>query len=210
MIRIGIHNKKEFDSESLLNEILSQCQTQKNNNKALAFAFIIYDFKDAEVRKVLRDNDYWDALNEISGNKLGIFHLDASVSLNGHLPNININREYVQTINTKIRQLLNIEDSIKTPYIIFFQVDNDGKILDSYLISLKEDDINKSFLEQKKLIQAAVDSIIDVKDENRNENQAIFNLIKNTIPKSGYSIFNIKLSKISEYITIGSFLSQLF
>ena len=46
-----------INKENLLDEILDICKQHKEEKRALAFAFLIYDFKDAAIHKVLKDED---------------------------------------------------------------------------------------------------------------------------------------------------------
>ena len=239
MIRIGIHNKKDLDLNSFKSEISSLCKSQKDNDKALAFAFIVYDFKNPSIRKILKDDEYWDSLNSISGNRLGVFYLDTKESSNLKSSNIGINnsiiddsystesRDYnssrgfsmmtkisispitLTTTNHFIKQLFNIENNIETPFIIFFQANSEEEILDSFFVQLNKNNIEESYKELEEIITKAVESVESVKDENKFEDEAIFNLIKNRLINSNKKLFPISLGDIASSLTIADVILKI-
>ena len=77
---VPIHTYKDgrivdIESGELYDNILTVCNEHKLANRALAFAFILYNYKNPQIYKILADLDYWRAMNETSGNYLSIFYI---------------------------------------------------------------------------------------------------------------------------------------
>jgi hypothetical protein len=69
-------NRKGHDFNSFKEDMIKICNSHRKNGKALAFAFILYDFDNATLRKVLNDQYYWDELDHISGKYLTVFSIN--------------------------------------------------------------------------------------------------------------------------------------
>ncbi len=67
-----IHDIKTADFS---NGIIELCEKHRKDKRALAFAFIIYDFCNPHITKVLDDVDYWNALDAVSGKFLSIYYI---------------------------------------------------------------------------------------------------------------------------------------
>jgi hypothetical protein len=72
-----IYNAKgEFDYLTFKKYFLNLCSESREKNKTLVFAFLVYDFKNANISQVIHNSDYWNALNSISSNYIDIFYID--------------------------------------------------------------------------------------------------------------------------------------
>ena len=65
----------ELKSADFSHGIIELCEKHREESRALAFAFLIYDFCNPQTIKVLEDVDYWNALNTISGKYLSIYYI---------------------------------------------------------------------------------------------------------------------------------------
>src|SRR5580704_1457649 len=63
------------DFKSFESKMLEICNEHRKEDRALAFAFILYDFENPHLRKILEDRYYWEALNIISGKYLTVFSI---------------------------------------------------------------------------------------------------------------------------------------
>jgi hypothetical protein len=193
MIPIKFQTESELQDikpEELQNIILEICQSHHKENKALAFAFIFFDFDNPQISKVLSDINYWKALNKISGKFLSVFHLHTSEDFFAEdLKKFNDNDLMTKNLyNTgispskiaKLKHFIEPTESIKTPSILFFQT-NGTVILDSFIVELKEEKTEESFLEIKDYIKSAVDSLLKVTPENKDNRQPIFDLIESNV-----------------------------
>ena len=179
------------DVDSFVKKMTEICGTHKKEGRALAFAFLIYDFKNPQIRKVLQDDIYWDALNEISGATLTVFSSHYKAKKHKKIRKKYENRgfEYMTAISSfenpnsasnKIAKKYFEETKITFPSLLFFQVD-DNKVIDSLLIELKEKTIEESALEIQEYIQSAIDGISKVTNENKKNYKEMFDLISQNV-----------------------------
>lgn len=76
MSRIHNYIKDEsYDFESFKEQMLNICAKHKADGRAQAFAFILFDFTNPHISKIINDRDYWLAFDEISGEYLTVFTL---------------------------------------------------------------------------------------------------------------------------------------
>ena len=164
--------------------LLEICQEHHEQNRALAFAFIIYDQRHAEISKVLKHPDNWRALNAISGQFLTVF----AILIKDPRPRSRTNRDTIEflvrvrdddpgpKVNTVLKSHFNI-DKPTVPAVLFFQATNEG-VLDYYCVQLSTDSEEQTYRAIKATLTAATKAIAKVGPENRQNRQAIFNLIK--------------------------------
>ena len=188
MFPIYIKNSRSSDGITIREfsqDFKKICAEHQDAGKASSFAFIIHDFKNPQVTKVLNDVDYFNALNAISGNDLTIFYLSLT-STHKQKPTNN----FASEMNNFLFQEFHLEQEVKTPAILFFQV-KDKEIIDYFFCSLKEKTFEKSYLEIEGLINKISLIMSEVLPENRQNYEQIFNLIKSDID----SIATIKTIK---------------
>jgi hypothetical protein len=160
----------------------SICRSHRAEGRALAFAFILYDFEHPEIRKVLADSAYWDALDRISGKYLTVFsfHLPPrkperthnGVRASVQSPFSDANRFVERTFKVKLPE--------SRPLLLFFQV-HDDKVSEPYFYVLKGGFIEDVFHEIRDALVDAVDSLQYVRPEFRDNTEGTFNLIKNSL-----------------------------
>src|SRR5690606_4642301 len=138
----------------------------QNEDRALAFAFILYDFENPQISKILDDRHYWLSLNGISGRYLTVFsfHYKPKIRKKKHPFSNSENRfDYLKDIantpdpssdnNQLIAKYFGNLSNLKYPSVLFFQVHN-GSVIDSELIQLDQSHIEDSFSELKGYISA--------------------------------------------------------
>lgn len=177
------------------NRMLEICNDHRAKGRALAFAFILYDFENPHLRKILEDHDYWLALHHLSGEYLTVF------SLNYKKPR-QFNRrparrrsssgndmEYLTTISTSFNPSVGSNKlisryfgsmEVKYPSILFFQVDNDN-VTDTLLIELNEETIEQGFIELKAYIQSAVDALKKIEPQYKHNVAEIFDNLEGNV-----------------------------
>ncbi|MBU1417367.1 MAG: hypothetical protein KKI15_02660 [Proteobacteria bacterium] len=219
MIPIAYNNEKVFgDEDEFKDYLLNTCINHKASGRALAFAFIVYDLNNPQISKVLKDQDYWDALNNLSGKYLSVFYFDKpKTRRRNYSPCRNSNMfEYMtscgtvstpQTVNEFIRKTFNVQNSLREPFVIFFQTEEDT-IIQSFIVELQKEKIESAFLELKKHIENAVESVENVDPQNFGNNETIYSLIENSAQNGQFIRFvKSKLYKpISIITTVGSFI----
>ena len=102
------------------------CENHLNNERADSFAFILYDFHNETLRKILKTEGF-TKLDRLSRNKLSIFYLDSK------------SRSTVEKFNKVILGAFDIEPANNLPFILFFNVfDND--VIDIKIVELETTD----------------------------------------------------------------------
>jgi hypothetical protein len=158
---------------------ISICHSHHKDNRALAFAFILYDFNHPAVIKVLRDDDYWNALNEISGKLLTVFSFHV-VKKRRCSPGQTTSNENFQMPRRFIESQFDGELLREWPSVLFFQV-ADNRITDSCAVLIRSKTIEETSIEIQNVLADAAESIKKVQAEYRDNTTEIFNLIKNKL-----------------------------
>ena len=200
--------------DNLLDKIMDVCQKHRNENRAYAFALIVFDFYDPHINKILNDEDYFNALDYTTGKDLTVFFINSDY-LSAQSEKAKVTSKIrVELSVEKVRgaanyspkyiaeKLLN-EQSLPSPSVLFFNVYNNA-ICDSTIARLRENEIEKGFNELIQLMKIAVKSFKEVQGKNRHNNAEIFQLLKRTIDSSEYwknskSKFD-KLMKIKDFL----------
>jgi hypothetical protein len=89
------------------------CQEHLEARRARAFAFIFYDFKDAALRRMLKDQGVFAKLDRLSGTELSTFYLHTGT------------RSAVKTFNQQFLSALGVADEAELPCVIFFKFSED-------------------------------------------------------------------------------------
>jgi hypothetical protein len=178
-------NHKGHSFESFKQEMIQICNQHRIEKRALAFAFILYDFENPQFFKVLNDNEYWLSLNEISGKYITVFSLNYKERKRQRhdfgrmecLTSININVNPSKGTNELISTYFGDEIQIKYPAVLFFQVNNES-VIDSLLIELKEEKIEPAFLELKDYLRSSVEALKQISPKNRGNVKEIFDCLE--------------------------------
>ena len=207
---------EEFESK-----FLEICNTNRNENKALVFAFILYDFNNPQIAKILNDPHYWLSLDEISGHYLTVFSLHykaedlmqkkmelmrakmnsiPSKEMNSIITNLNPSSQ----TNQLIKKYFGDNIDVKYPSVLFFQVNSD-EVVAQRLIQLDENAIENSFEELKNYIKVAAEALHLVNFENKHNTKDLFNLVDTDVRglrdkilfKKGFD----KVTKVGELVS---------
>ncbi|MDI6447707.1 hypothetical protein [Anaerobaca lacustris] len=177
-----------MSKQDFARSIVDVCRQHRNVRRALAFAFILYDFANPEISKVLNDRDYWNALHTISGKYLSIYYVHSRESTFGEDLDAAgdcerrglypvVGDTHPGVILPILKRYLKPDEEVRNPSILFFQVD-DTMISDYFLIELFEERIEDSFLELRTYISSAVDRLKMIDPENYGNLQPIFESLK--------------------------------
>ena len=152
-----------YSFEEFKRAFLDICEQHRSEGRALAFAFILYDFTQPEVGKMLRDRDYWRALHEISGHYLTVF------SFHVQEPREAYDREWrlmvgVGPVNDPgmktqliLKSYFELEERLELPAVLFFQTDEAG-IAGYYLVRLSVRGVEEAFNEIRDLLSIAAEA----------------------------------------------------
>jgi len=181
------------------------CAEHQEAGRASSFALIVHDFKNPHVTKVLSDNEYFNALNEISGYDLTVFYLKLTSTHDQKFGN-----NFTTEMNDFLVSEFELEKEVKTPAILFFQV-RDKEIIDYFFCSLKENTIEKSFLELAGLLTKVSSIMEKISPENRKNYEQIFDLIKMQIDSvDTVEVIKSKAGKIYKFGKIILFVEKIF
>ena len=178
----------ELSTDAFAQSIIDICKKHREDNRALAFAFILYDFENPQIFKILSDRNYWNALNTISGQYLSIYYIHSRENTFGEdLASVSSHEQRglypvegknnLSAVLPMLKRYLELSEDVKNPSILFFQVEG-TLISDYFLIELYEEKIEESFLELKAYVSSAVDRLKMIDLENYGNVQPIFESLK--------------------------------
>jgi hypothetical protein len=181
----------ELSTKDFSEGIIELCEKHRNEGRALAFAFLLYDFQNPQIIKVLEDRDYWNALNATSGKYLSIYYIHTKERFFAEDLNASNGVEKrgmhpisggvdIDNIVPILKRYLALETNVKMPSILFFQVEG-ALISDYFLIELFEETIEKSFIELKDYILEAVASLKRIDPTCYENYQPIFECLKREV-----------------------------
>jgi hypothetical protein len=127
--------------ESFLKRFDSICAEHLASKRALAFAFIFYDFHDDALRKILKDQGVFAKLDRLSGEKISIFYLHAG------------SKNAVAAFNEHFYRTLVAEGTATLPCVVFFRIDS-GSIRDIETTQLESSDLIHGFTELYDIVEA--------------------------------------------------------
>jgi hypothetical protein len=194
MYKIYQNSTKEgYEFDSFQDKMIQICNQHRDEKRALAFAFILYDFENPQMWKILEDTQYWFALNKITGEYLTVFSLHLEKERQKSKRNyssgqLSVYKLFpVSTTNNPsigsdelIKKYFGDDIKINYPAILFFQVDN-NTIIDSLLVDLKEEMIEPAYHELKEYLKSSVDALKKIKPENRDNIKEIFDCLDRNV-----------------------------
>ena len=180
-----------YSTDDFTQSITDLCDRHRQENRALAFAFILYDFTNPQIRRILEDNIYWDALNTISGHYLSIYYIHSSgKTFAGDLKDVSSCEQRgmykfgttnnMDAILPILKRSLALVDDVNLPSVLFFQVE-DGLVIDHFLVELIEEKFEESYKELENNISAAVRSLARIAPENYDNTDCIFECLRREI-----------------------------
>lgn len=133
-----------LDLRTFISRFRAVCDEHISDGRAKAFAFIFYDFKDNELKKILKDLGVFARLDRLTGKELSLFYLHSG------------SQESIALFNDKFLAALGLEEKPTLPAVVFFRL-KDGAIADIEVAQLDSADLIHGFSE----LEAAVTSYID-------------------------------------------------
>ncbi|WP_205513032.1 hypothetical protein [Longitalea arenae] len=170
---------------------------------AMAYAFIVYDFNNPSIRKVLNDKHYLQDLDQLTGKYISLFYINSQEKKYKNNLRYPILSPFVKA-NELLRQQFCIDANLETPFVIFFQVDDD-KIIEHFIIKLKGEKIEESYFEFRNNLRDAVKSLKHVTKENLQNRKEIFELLVTELRSAKFYKFIGK--KIIAKMGVGTLIS---
>lgn len=208
--------------QTFYEKFIAICNEHRKENRAMVFAFILYDFQNPQLAKVLKDTDYWLSLNDLSGKYMTVFSIhykpivrhkagrgkDSESDSDGiiftYSTFVTDYHNPSESTNLLIEKYFGKGVEVKYPSVLFFQTDSE-KIIDYTIIELDEKEIEQSFLELKTYIEKAVEALKLITDENKGNIQEIFNNVGGSV--KGVRTRRVaaqKVKKITSLAELGS------
>lgn len=198
IISHGLAGERSYNYSEFEKHFLKICEDHREERRALAFAFILHDLRSPQISKALRDEDYWKALNEISGEYLSVFSFHREQprptrrkrrrSKSDYMNYMTvISAEEFEDGRSILERYFELEHNIKLPAILFFQVSN-AEIIGSRIVQLTNPTIEGSFLEIKEIISTAAYAVSQVTKENYRNDYVIFQLIEDDLSDRGIRV----------------------
>ena len=159
---------------------------EKDPTIVKVFGTIIYSDRHPHIKKVLKDEDYWLALDEISGERWAIFAaraIEGKTEISGGGPPGSLGllvQVWVEpSENSKLIEYFEIESTEKPLFVIFTRLKN-GNILKS-ILTLNDSSIEKAYDRLNKIIRDLTSSIEKIEKENIEDYETVFNAINMSV-----------------------------
>jgi hypothetical protein len=148
------------------------------------FGAIIYSNRHPHIKKVLKDEDYWIALDDISGTRWTIFAARAvegkTESRGGGGPPGFLGMMYQVWVepsqNRQLIEYLAIESTEKPLFVIFARLKN-GQILKS-ILNLDDSSMEKAYKRLNSIIRDLTSSVERIEKENIENYESVFNAVE--------------------------------
>lgn len=177
-----------YSFDEFREHLLEICAEHREEGRALAFAFLLYDFRIPEIAKMLRDEDYWRALDEISGQRLTVFSFDARE------PKKSYKREFRRMVpvvaggdpgmktQLVLRSYFGLSEQLTLPAVLFFQASRDS-INDYRLVRISARRVEDAFNEIRELLEVAAEALEKQVQKGRTEGGQLWDAMDRSIQK---------------------------
>jgi len=177
-------------------------EEQKSKSEiAQLFGVILYTDKNPHIKKILRDDDYWQGLHELTGENFAVFSVRPEKGRYEHpkfppgFMGLMVKIWKEPRDNQKLIDLFEIKNTEKLPLLLLFTEIN-GQYL-SIQLEINESSENDAYNSIKEHLKFACNVISGIKKENYNNPEGIFaaaslqndNRLAWRILKSGVNIY---------------------
>ncbi len=185
MSKFEVYRKQiaDYTGREFLDNFERICANLYTELKVLTFAFILYDENAPEFRQLLRDPDYWDALDAASGDHMVVFTLSDKRKTKLHYE-VRMLTEFTgssqspgKSYSEVMKTLFDSDSPPVFPSVLFFQV-TDGVISDYRLVPLRRRTVYESFRAIQDLFQAMSNVLNGVAPQFYGNQKEIFQLIR--------------------------------
>nr|VFJ64825.1 MAG: hypothetical protein BECKFW1821C_GA0114237_100653 [Candidatus Kentron sp. FW] len=185
-----------------LQKYLLQLCAQSQNAGVVAFWALIYDERTAEFRQLLRNEDYWDALDRISGPDFEIFAIrDEQQSrwegggvmheIMHLITMVSTSRSLGRTIyfSRLLKEYFNEEDTrLAYPSLLLFLV-HSGKVSKCRLVPLRYGTIDAVFDQLRALFSIISDTIAAWRSSDGTSMDALWGSLKENLLEKNYTLY---------------------
>jgi hypothetical protein len=166
-------------------EVIAICNKHRSEERALVFAFLLFDRRHAQVARVLDDSRFYETLDEIAGSLLTVFYIHSEPLQSGKRRDAWGSQadEVAKVITNQFE--LGGDWNKANPAILFFQV-TDNRISQARFASFGDERYEDTFIAIKRLLKAAAESIAKVQPKYSANSNEIFNLVDNAISNDSF------------------------
>lgn len=158
---------------------------EKNPSIVKIFGAIIYSDRHPYIKKVLKDEDYWRALDEISGQRWAIFSaraIEGHTEIKGGGPPGSLSMMISVWVepreNRKLIEYLQLDSTQKPAFIIFTRLKT-GEILKS-ILNLDDSSPENAYEKLRQIIDDLTSAVEKIENENIKDVETVFNAINMT------------------------------
>lgn len=185
-----------LNGEKFVSSLTTICDNLQKQHNILTFGFIIYDETTPQYRKLLRDKDYWEAFDRLSGDKMMVFALSDKVDSRSEGDNMmHMMTSFTPSRSSKtksyshlLNEVFGNEALLVYPSVLFFQV-FEGNIYNYRLVPLSRGTIEESFAAVQKLFEAIAKVLDQITPENYQNYREIFELVKDDLLTQKYTMY---------------------
>ncbi|MBL4676061.1 MAG: hypothetical protein JKY70_07665 [Mucilaginibacter sp.] len=121
-----------YGFNNFLRRFVTICEEHQHDQRARAFAFILYDFENTAIRKVLKLQGGFARLDRLSGHDISIFYLHSG------------SRDISRTFNEIFMGSFGLSQTHQLPLVLFFNM-RDGDVEGVEVYPLEQDNIAFAF-----------------------------------------------------------------
>lgn len=152
--------------DSFLRQFIEICESHLKNGRAKSFAFILYDFQDKQIRKILKSQGGFARLDRLSGSELSVFYIHSD------------NKKLVKAFNHIFVGAFEIENTAELPCVLFFKMD-DGEVKGLQIVELEQTNKMFAFEELFSTIESYLKNSKKIPKPKRNKLTEFFGKVKN-------------------------------
>lgn len=127
------------------------CAEHREANRAQAFAFLLVDVDTPEFNKMLRDRDYWSALNAIAGRFLSVFTLMVQ-------PSRTTGPKHLRGLRETMARYFPLQEEVRFPALMLFQVSGE-QVSEYTLVQLHSTGVESAYQELRDLLQGIAEAL---------------------------------------------------
>jgi hypothetical protein len=194
LTRLPIGNLGANDVKKYLLDLCAQ----SSHAGVVAFGCLVYDEGTVELRKLLKDEDYWDGLDRASGPSFEIFAVQDEQKHGYDAPkyiemmtassmNRSSSRGYY--FSTLLKEYFDEEKTtLAYPSFILFLVEG-GQVTHCGLIPLSRGSINDTYLKLQDLFSKIALSIEQWRESEKRTASSLWEVLKNELLNSEYTLY---------------------
>lgn len=196
----------EWTGAEFISQLNSVCMQLHSEFKILLFGFIIFDESTPGFRKLMRDTDYWSALDKTSSDRIMVFSLadrmetkaDLFMEMMTSAPRSR--KSLTESYSHLLKEVFKDESRLVYPSVLLFQVHN-GQIYNYRLVPLRCQNEFESMKAVQDLFECIAEVLAKVTPENFGNHPEIFNLVKNELLERKYTMYILEDPKMmSDFI----------